>query len=85
MQINLMKLRVLRAERDWTQKEVAVRAGISQNAYSGIERGAQFPKYKSLVGIAGALGCSVDDLLSKGDAEGGAEALAARGEGVREE
>lgn len=63
MQLNLTKLRVCRAERNWTQKELAKRAGISQNAYSGIERGMQFPKYASLVGIADALGCSVKDLI----------------------
>ena len=63
MQVNLTKLRVFRAEHDITQAVLAKRAGISQNAYSGIERGTQFPKYASLVGIADALGCSVKDLI----------------------
>ena len=60
---NIVLLSQSIAERNWTQKELAKRAGISQNAYSGIERGTQFPKYTSLVGIANAFGCSVKDLI----------------------
>ena len=63
MQVNLTKLRIYKTKQNWTQKELAKRAGISQNAYSGIERGTQFPKYASLVGIADALECSVKDLI----------------------
>lgn len=64
VKINLTKLRVMRAERNWTQEELSRLAGISQNAYSSIERGLQFPRYKTLVGIAKAFGCSVKDLVA---------------------
>lgn len=63
MHVNLTKLRVMRAERNWTQGELSRRARISQNTYSNIERGLQFPRYESLIRIANALGCSVKDLV----------------------
>lgn len=63
MNINTTKLRILRAEKNWTQGELAKRAGISQNSYSRIERGLQFPRYSALKAIASVYCCSVNDLI----------------------
>lgn len=63
MQMNTTKLRVLRAEKNWTQGEVARRAKLSQNSYSRIERGLQFPKYPTLEAIAAAYGLTIGDLV----------------------
>ncbi|WP_279010168.1 helix-turn-helix transcriptional regulator [Synergistes jonesii] len=63
LQLDIKKMRVLRAEKDLTQESVAKTAEISQNHYSSIERGQRIPRIEVLNNIAKALGCSVKDLI----------------------
>ena len=52
-----------RTERRWTQSDLANRVGISRQALSAIERGAQMPATETMYALAGALRCEVYDLL----------------------
>lgn len=63
MQLDIKKMRVLRAEKDLTQESVAKTAKISQNHYSSIERGQRIPRIEVLNNIAKALDCSIKDLI----------------------
>jgi transcriptional regulator with XRE-family HTH domain len=50
------RLRTLRKERDWTQRELADQAGLSPNAVSLIERDEISPSVATLQSLATALG-----------------------------
>lgn len=63
MRLDTKKMRVIRAEKNLNQENVASMAMISQNHYSGIERGNRLPKLDTLERIAHALGIEVNDLL----------------------
>ena len=52
----------LRQDRGWTQKELATKAGITQNHVSRIEKGRMTPRRGTLKGLAEAFQVSVDDL-----------------------
>lgn len=63
--LNPKTLRVLRAGKGWDQKTLAQAAGVDPSVISRLERGLQDDlRVSVLVGIAGALGTSVDALLS---------------------
>jgi transcriptional regulator with XRE-family HTH domain len=58
------RLRHLRVSRGWTQAKLARKAGIAAIVVSHYETGAkQFPSAATLVKLADALECTVDDLL----------------------
>ena len=46
------RLKVLRAERDWSQEELANRLGVSRQAINAIERGKHDPSLKLAFSIA---------------------------------
>ena len=50
------QIRLARAERGWTLKELSEASNISVSQVSSIERGAHLPSLESLLAIAGALG-----------------------------
>ena len=52
-----------RIEKKLTQKEMAQRLGISQQAYSQYENDKRRPKLETLQKIADALGCSIEALF----------------------
>jgi transcriptional regulator with XRE-family HTH domain len=52
-----------RTERGKTQQEIAELVGISRQALSMIERGAQAPRWDTLYRIAEALRCDAFDLI----------------------
>ena len=55
------RLRLLRADRDMTQVELASAAGVTQTAFSAIERDdTVIPAYDTAVRIARALGVAPD-------------------------
>ena len=57
------RIKVVRAEKGYTQSELAQLAGIS-NVYLGeIERGMKMPSLNSFIKIVQALAVSADDLL----------------------
>ena len=53
------RLKVLRAEKDLTQIQVAEQAGFSQSRYSLIENGAVLPREAEKAAIASVLGVQV--------------------------
>jgi transcriptional regulator with XRE-family HTH domain len=58
-----MRIKSLRLERDWSQAELASRAGISQGAIQAIEARTKSPTLRTLDLIAKALGVQVASLL----------------------
>ncbi|MBS0202949.1 MAG: helix-turn-helix domain-containing protein [Planctomycetes bacterium] len=60
------RVRVFRLGRDWSQAELAGRAGISRAAVSAIEGERLVPSVATALALADALDCSVDDLFRTG-------------------
>ena len=58
------KIRMLRAERDWSLKDLAEAAKISVSQLSSIERGANLPSIESLLAIARAFDAKPSELLA---------------------
>lgn len=58
-------IRRKREEYELDQKELAERVGVSKGAMSGYESGFKVPSVETLVRIADALYCSVDELLGR--------------------
>ena len=56
------KIARLRRERDWTQKELADKAGITQNQVSRIEKGKTRPRGSTIETVAQALGVDPEEL-----------------------
>ena len=56
----------LRAERGWSQPQLAVEAGVAVSAVSQIENGRRSPNVSTLDKIAGAFGVEVADFFPKG-------------------
>lgn len=52
-----------RIRRHLTQQELAEKVGVSRQALSAIERGAQMPATETMYALAHALQCEVWDLL----------------------
>ncbi len=63
MRLNTKQMRVLRAEKNLNQENVARMAQISQNHYSNVERGRCIPRLEVLWRISKILGCSVTELI----------------------
>jgi transcriptional regulator with XRE-family HTH domain len=59
------RLRSLRTDRDETLAETAVRAGISPQYLSEIERGRKEPSSEMIAALAGALDTTLADLTSE--------------------
>lgn len=57
------ELKRIRKEKGLTQKELATRVGITQNAISCYEHGTRFPHGKVLYLLAQVLGCEVRELF----------------------
>lgn len=62
------RVRRLREARDWTQEELAHRAGMTTVYLSGIERGIQNPSLRKLTGLADAFGISLAALFTADEA-----------------
>lgn len=58
------KIRMLRAERDWSLKDLASFSKLSVSQISSIERGANLPSIESLLAIAGAFGLKPSEILT---------------------
>lgn len=59
------KLRVLRAERRWSQAELATRVGVSRNSINSIENGHFDPSLTLAFAIADAFECKVEDIFER--------------------
>jgi putative transcriptional regulator len=57
------RIRVLRAEEDWTQAELAVRVGVSRQAVVAVENGKYDPALPLAFRIARAFGKNVEEVF----------------------
>lgn len=60
------RVRERRSARDWSQAELAERAGISRTAVSAIEAERLVPSVAAAIGLAKALECTVEELFGRG-------------------
>lgn len=56
-------MRVLRAERDWTQAELAARLGVSRQTVNSIETQKYEPSLSLAFAIARLFGCRIEDVF----------------------
>jgi len=63
------KLRTLRKERGWTQKELEERTGVAQRNISSYEAGKLKPSARTLRRFADAFGLPVEELLGQATSE----------------
>lgn len=62
-------LRVLRAERDWTQADLAQRLGVSRQTINVIENGKYDPSLGLAFKIARLFGRPLENIFDPGDAQ----------------
>lgn len=58
------RLKVLRAERDWSQQDLAERLGVSRQTVNAIETGRYDPSLPLAFQIAGVFGQSIEQIFS---------------------
>lgn len=58
-------VQTMRLGRDWSQAELAKRAGISRAAVSAIEGGRLTPSVATALSLAGVLDCTVEELFGR--------------------
>ncbi|MBN2899794.1 MAG: helix-turn-helix transcriptional regulator [Clostridia bacterium] len=58
-----LKIKVARAEKDWTQDDLAKAIGVTRQTIGLIEAGKYNPTIKLCLSIAKALGKTLDDLF----------------------
>lgn len=63
------KIRVLRAERQWSQAELATRVGVSRNSINSIENGHFDPSLSLAFAIADAFERKIEDVFERGPAK----------------
>lgn len=61
----MQKLRILRAEKGLTLRELAERSGIGKDAISEIERGRRRPRVSTIMSLAEGLGVDPQTLLAE--------------------
>lgn len=59
------KIRVLRAERRWTQAELATRVGVSRNSIVSIENGHFEPSLPLAFAIADAFDKTIEEVFER--------------------
>ncbi len=57
------RLRALRAERDWTQQELAAKVGVSRQTINAIESGKYDPSLPLAFKLAGAFDLAISDVF----------------------
>jgi putative transcriptional regulator len=67
------RIKVLRAERDWTQEQLAERVGVTRKTINTVERGVFVPSTLLALRLARAFGVAVEQVFSLGNAEPNAE------------
>jgi putative transcriptional regulator len=63
------KIRVLRAERRWSQAELAERVGVSRNSIVSIENGHFDPSLSLAFAIADAFERTIEDIFERDPAK----------------
>lgn len=71
------RVAALRAERGWSQVELAERLGANRLSVMHIEAGRRLPRVERLLGLADAFGVSTDALLGRSVVVGEQQAWAA--------
>jgi putative transcriptional regulator len=62
-------LKVLRAERDWSQAELAELLDVSRQTVNALETGKYDPSLPLAFKIAALFGCRIEDIFRPGDGE----------------
>lgn len=57
------RLKVLRAERDWSQQDLAERLGVSRQSVNAIEKGRYDPSLPLAFTIADTFGMRIEDIF----------------------
>lgn len=57
------RIKVLRAERDWTQAELAARLDVSRNSVNAIETGKYDPSLPLAFRIADVFGLKIEEIF----------------------
>ena len=63
------KLKVLRAERDWSQAQLAEALGVSRQTVNAIETGKYDPSLPLAFKMAKLFECSIEDIFIPDDTE----------------
>jgi putative transcriptional regulator len=58
-------LKVLRAERDWSQQDLAERLGVSRQSVNAIEKGRYDPSLPLAFKIADVFGLTIEAIFSR--------------------
>ncbi|MBD2843074.1 helix-turn-helix transcriptional regulator [Erythrobacter rubeus] len=59
------RLKVLRAERDWSQQDLAERLEVSRQSVNAIEKGRYDPSLPLAFKIADVFGLTIEDIFSR--------------------
>ncbi|PKP92856.1 MAG: transcriptional regulator [Alphaproteobacteria bacterium HGW-Alphaproteobacteria-16] len=65
------RLKVLRAERDWSQAELGGRLGVSRQAVNAIETGKYDPSLPLAFRIARVFGLTIEEIFDDGEHQDG--------------
>ena len=57
------RMRTIRWHLGWSLSQMAERTGTTKDWLSHVENGRRLPSFRSILILASALGCGVDDLL----------------------
>ena len=60
------RLRVLRAERDWSQADLAARLGVSRQTVNAIETGRYDPSLPLAFAVARLFGLAIEQVFAPG-------------------
>ena len=58
------RLKVLRAERDWSQQDLADRLEVSRQSVNAIEKGRYDPSLPLAFRIAAVFACAIEEIFS---------------------
>jgi putative transcriptional regulator len=61
------RIRVLRAEKGWTQADLARQLDVSRNSVNAIENGKYDPSLPLAFRIADVFGMKIEEIFQKGD------------------
>ena len=59
------RLKVLRAERDWSQQDLAERLGVSRQSVNAIEKGRYDPSLPLAFAIADVFELAIEEIFSR--------------------
>ena len=60
------RLKVLRAERDWSQQDLADRLGVSRQSVNAIEKGRYDPSLPLAFKIADVFALTIEEIFERG-------------------